>query len=266
MRLCIIAGGGELPKDILRHSRSEKKSTSVICIASEANIADFKKADNSIEIPIGKIGKAIKYLQENNISHIVFAGSVERPALSKISVDLEGAKLLALLLKEKFLGDDNLLKTTLKYFENKGFTILPASNFSEASGKQKGVITTSKPNTQELEDIEIAKTAFKKIGKLDVGQALIVSEKRIIAIEGAEGTDNMLRRSGQYIEGHALLFKAHKPGQDKRVDMPTIGPKTIEIMHNNNISGIVIDQNVIILSQQETIDKANSLDIYIYVI
>ncbi len=264
MRLCIIAGGGELPQEILKRATLEKKFTSVICIKGEATPKNFLEANNSIEISIGKIGKATKFLEENNISHIVFAGSVQRPSLASISVDLEGAKLLALLLKEKFLGDDNLLKITIQYFEKKGFTILAPSDFLKAT--KKGALTNSKPNKQALEDINVAKSAFKKIGTLDVGQSLIVSEKRIIAIEGAEGTDNMICRSKNYINNHAVLLKLPKPGQETRIDMPTIGPKTIDIMHKSNLSGLVINKNVIVISEKETIDKANSLGIYIYVI
>ena len=266
MRLCIIAGSGDLPKNILNESLGKTQYISVICIKNEADIHNFNHADNVVEIALGKVGAAIEFLTTNRISHIIFAGSVKRPPLISIRADLEGTKLLALLLKEKFLGDDNLLKSVLRYFENLGFKILSPSELLASKLLVGEALTIHKPSTMALEDIKLGKEIFKKIGKLDIGQALIISEKRTIAIEGAEGTDNMIKRSKEYVSNHSVLLKMHKQGQDERVDMPTIGPNTIEVMHTNNIKGIAVDRNVIILSMQDTIDKANSLGIYIYII
>jgi len=266
MRLCIIAGSGNLPQDIAKEAKNRGTLTSIICIKSFANENSFKEYGEVDTISLGNVGQALKFLKKHKISHILFAGSVKRPSFLSIIPDFEGTKLLSYILKEKVLGDDTLLKSVISFFEKRGFKIISPNEILTLNIKESGSLTKLAPNIQALKDIEIGASANRYLSSLDVGQAIIVSEGRIISIEAAEGTDEMIRRSKEYTEGQTTLIKLPKLNQDVRIDMPTIGPKTIELMSQNNISGIAIDKTVLILSVQETIDKADLLGIYIYVI
>ncbi len=267
MRLCIIAGSGDLPIDVANEAKDKGIYTTIIPIESFADQNSFKEYVNVETIPIGKIGRAFKFLKKHNISHILFAGSVKRPSLSSIIPDLEGTKLLARILKNKFLGDDTLLKCVIGFFEENGFQIISPTDILSLNIKKSGSITNSTPSKAELKDIEIGVSTSHRLSELDIGQSLLISEGRIISVEGAEGTDGMIKRSKEYVTPKkSILVKLPKLGQDTRIDMPTIGPKTIELMHKNNIAGIAIDKNVLVLSMQETIDIANLYSIYIYII
>jgi UDP-2,3-diacylglucosamine hydrolase len=262
MKICIFAAKGDLPKEIYDKALKDKIDCKVIILEPFGD-SDFFNSDDIIGfIKIGEVGKSIEICKKNSISHITFAGGVERPDLLKIKPDFEGAKLIANILKNKFLGDDNLLKIVLKYFESKGFEILPASKFLD----DYIIETQKKPSESNLKDIDVALQAFKIISEIDVGQSMIVSNGRIIAIEAAEGSAKMIERSKDFITSSAIVLKIPKIFQDKRVDMPTIGPETLDQIQNSNIDGLAISNDVIILNKKEFLKKADELGIFLHYI
>lgn len=265
MRVCVLAGSGQLPLDVIKKLAQDKIFTSVIVLETQGKIEDYNDHKDVVSLKFGQIGKALELFKKHKITHLVFAGGVKRPSLTSIIPDFEGVKLLAEILKNKFLGDDNLLKTVLKYFEDKGLKIISPSEIVNLNSKSLGSLTKLVPNEDELKDIDVGCAAFKVLGKLDIGQSILVSEGRIISVEGAEGTDEMIKRSKNYVTSKSILLKFSKVNQDLRVDAPTIGLDTIKTCNANNIAGIVINKNVIILSKNETIELANKLGIYIYV-
>ncbi|MDX1923749.1 MAG: UDP-2,3-diacylglucosamine diphosphatase LpxI [Rickettsiaceae bacterium] len=265
MRICVVAGKGDLPKEIIKKILSEGFFCCIIGVRGQHNL-DPSQNPNFTELELGKIGAAISFCKSHNITHIVFAGSIKRPSLGSIIPDSEGAKLLTKIISKKFLGDDSLLKTILDFVEDRGFNILSPNEILNINSNSSGILTTTPISQKDLENIEIGCKGLAIMSPLDIGQSLIVSGNRIIAVEGAEGTDEMIKRSKDYTNEDAILVKIPKTGQDQRVDMPTIGPKTIDIIKKSNIKGLAIDKNVIILSQEETIEKADKNNIFIYVI
>lgn len=270
MKLCVIAGGGNLPKDIIIEAAQKNIPTFLITISTQAEPKLFSaikdKIEDQIDLDIGKVGKALEFCKKNGVTHLVFAGSVKRPNLSSIFPDFEGVNLLGRIVANKFLGDDNILKCVLRFFEERNYTILSTAEIINSGPASFGNITNLKPSAKALLDIEIGVKALAQMSILDIGQALIVSSGKIIAVEASEGTDEMITRSKDYVLDEAVLVKLPKIGQDRRVDMPTIGTKTIDMAAKSNINGIAIDQNVIIVSPEETIAKANAHKIYIHVI
>ncbi|NDB83595.1 MAG: LpxI family protein [Alphaproteobacteria bacterium] len=268
MRLCIVAGGGQLPAEIIARAISDKVFYAIIGIRNQHNL-NLNQYKNSIELDIGQVGAALEFCAKYEISHVVFAGKIARPNISSIvPADTEGAKLLWRIGVEKFLGDDKLLKVVVAFFEEKGLVVLGASDFLEDNILAPGPLTNSIiPSRDDLENIEIGKKALLVMSPLDIGQSIIIANKRIIAVEAAEGTDEMIKRSVNYTTSdNSLLIKMPKQSQDTRVDMPTIGPKTIENMKKSNIKGLAISKNVILLGREEVIKNAEDARIFIYII
>ncbi|MDX1917500.1 MAG: UDP-2,3-diacylglucosamine diphosphatase LpxI [Rickettsiaceae bacterium] len=265
MRLCVIGGKGELPKKVIAKADADGIYCSIIGIAGQ-NDLDLDSRD-FIELDIGKVGAALDFCNHHKISHAIFAGNIQRPSLSSIIPDKIGAKLLWQIGKEKLLGDNSVLKVIIKFFESQGIAIISPSDFLSQNNLSPGNITTNTiPTSDDLENIWIAANALNIISPLDIGQSLIIENKRIIAVEAAEGTDSMIIRSKEYIKERAILVKMPKAGQDIRVDMPTIGQKTIENMHKSNIKGLAIAQNVILLNKDEVIEKAEKAEIFIHIV
>ncbi len=266
MKLGIIAGGGDLPLEIIKTVKKDGIIPFVITLKSYAD-SNLYKNEKLAELSLGQVGMAIEYFEKNHVTHICFAGSVKRPNLFSVTPDFQGAILLSKILACKILGDDNLLKLVINFFENKGFKIISANELLGKEINKTGVISETSPTKDNLNDIKIGINALEKLDELDVGQAVIVSNGRILSIEGAEGTDQLIKRTKDYTQNQdAVLVKLPKKSQDKRIDMPTIGPVTIQELVKAGIKGIAISPEVIILSQKETIAKANSKAIYIYVI
>lgn len=262
MSICVIAGRGNLPVEIFESAKQQGLDPKVI-ILNEFGEPENYPSDSIIgKVNITQIAPTFEILEQNNIKQVVFAGNVKRPSFYNLKPDMEAAKLLARIVKKKFLGDDNLLKIVIDFFEEKGFEILKPSDFIE----NKIINTNITPSDIDFENIEVAYDAFDKISQIDVGQAIIVSEKRIIAIEGIEGTAEMIKRSANYIDSSAILLKLPKPGQAQKIDMPTIGPETIKQIHMSGINGIAINKDVIISDAKNVKKWADELGVFIHYI
>lgn len=261
-RLAIISGSGELPQIIIDACKKKKIEFFALVLDGEDN-KNLLKNYPSKPANIAKIGDIIKTLKKEKISHVVLAGTLQRPAFSKLRPDLEGVKLLAKILKEKALGDDSILKMVIKYIEKNGFEVIGAHEIAESLLAEKGFITKNKPNKEDLEDINFAVNIALSTGILDIGQSLSVKEKRIIAVEAAEGTDAMIKRTGA-LSKDAILVKIKKPNQETKVDLPTIGLNTIKTAKENNIRGIVVEAGgTIILDKEKVIKEAKKAKIFI---
>jgi DUF1009 family protein len=266
MKLGIIAGAGDLPIEIIQTAKDNNLTPYIITLKSYTD-SNLYKDQIYTELSLGQVGKAINYFKKNNITHICFAGSIKRPNLTQIIPDLQGTILLSKILKAKILGDDNLLRIVIRFFEEQNFKIISASEIIHKDNIKIGSITEISPSIDNMSDIELGLKALDKLDELDVGQAVIASQGRILSIEGAEGTDQLIKRTKEYIQNQdAVLIKLPKKSQDKRIDMPTIGPVTIEELSDAGIKGVAISSEVIILSEKETIAKANSKAIFIHIL
>lgn len=269
MQIAIIAGSGIMPVKICEEFIRRGYKFAIICIKNFAIESDFKMASNIKTIEIGQVGAAIEFLKSNDISEVVMAGSLTRPNLSSILPDLEGAKLIAKIAKNKFLGDDSLLKTVINFFESKGFKIRSTLDFISVEKDKCLSLSNYYPCEDDLENIKIAIDSIDLVGKLDVGQGIVVCGKRIIAIEGFEGTDKLIQRCADYaniLQDKPILVKFSKPNQDLRVDIATVGSDTISLISNSNFKGIAIEsKNVHILNKENFIEQANENGIFIHI-
>lgn len=261
-KLGLIAGNGFLPKKIIEHCLHNDRQIIVVSIDPEPD--DIISKIPNIQLNISSVGKAIKFFNSHDVQEIVFAGGLIRPKLSELRPDASGIKLLSRITKAKFNGDNKLLSTILDFFEEEGFSIIGAHEIVTDLLAPKGVIGKMKPTKGQLSDIEVGVKIAKSIGELDIGQAVIVQDKTIIGVEAIEGTDNLIKRCKelQFKKQGAILVKTKKPNQDQRIDLPTVGVKTVLNAHQNNLSAIAIEAGQsLIIDKEQVIKTANKHNI-----
>ncbi len=252
----IIAGRGLLPASIAASLTKQHSKCYIAALEGEADPELYKNYPHRF-FKLGMFWSLIEYFNSYNVKHIVLAGGVNRPNFSALKVDVTGSILLTRILKQKFLGDDNLLKVITNFFEEKGFKIIASQDILASDN----IITTIRaPSKPEMRDIQLGIKLLENIGQIDVGQSVIVEDGYILGIEAAEGTDNLIVRCSHLRKNPqgGVLVKMAKKGQDTRVDMPTIGPETMKKLAHYNYRGLAIQQHVIVLEPAEVISIADT--------
>jgi DUF1009 family protein len=264
--LGIIAGNGELPEIVIKHCLKHKKPFCVIFLedASPPAQPEYPRVNCSI----GSVGKILKFFKKNNVTEVTLIGDVKKPVFSQLKVDIQGAALLGKIIKSALYGDNKILTTIIKFLEKKGFKVLGCDEVIDNILTPLGILTKTKPSKVALEDIKISQQVLNRLSEFDIGQAIITQQKHVIAIEAAEGTDSLIKRSAELTSPNkkhkAVLVKLKKLKQDRRVDLPTIGLKTIKSLKKNNFAGIALDaQNSLILDKVKVIDAADKAGIFI---
>lgn len=261
----IIAGNGLLPISLANSFIKQGGQCYIAALEGEANPLLYQDFTHQF-FKIGMVKPIIEYFRKYDVKNIILAGSVNRPNLRSIKVDLMGSRLLALILKQKFLGDDKLLGIVTDFLEEKGFKVVSSYEILRTNND---VMTIAVPSRIDSTDIELGIKLLDSIGYLDVGQSVIVDNGYIIGIEAAEGTDNLIERCS-YLRKNStggVLIKMMKKGQDTRIDIPTIGAKTISNLANYGYKGLAIQKDkVIILEIESTIELANECGLFIKLI
>jgi len=265
-KLGIIAGGGAIPKMLIEHCRTTSRDFFVIAIKNNAN-DDLIFADDIPHkwVSIGTSAKGFKKLQEENVEEVVMIGTINRPTLSDLIPDFRTAKFF-INVARKALGDDGILRAAIKEFEKDGFQVKGIHDVLPDILVPNGVLGKHKADKQALTDIKKGIEIATELGRLDVGQAVVVQQGLVLAVEGIEGTDKLISRSKDYHRKGVggVLVKLRKPQQDMRVDLPTIGPKTVENAAASGLRGIAIHEgNALIVDLEKTIEIANKNKIFI---
>ncbi|MFU7502672.1 MAG: LpxI family protein [Candidatus Tisiphia sp.] len=261
----IIAGNGLLPISLANSFIKQGGQCYIAALEGEANPVLYQDFTHQF-FKIGMVKPIIEYFRKYDVKNIVLAGSVNRPNLRSIKVDLMGSRLLTRILKQKFLGDDKLLSIVTDFLEEKGFKVVSSYEILRTNND---VMTIAVPSRINNTDIELGIKLLDSIGYLDVGQSVIVDNGYIIGIEAAEGTDNLIERCS-YLRKNStggVLIKMMKKGQDTRIDIPTIGAETISNLANYGYKGLAIQKDkVIILEIERTIGLANECGLFIKLI
>jgi DUF1009 family protein len=263
-KIGLIAGDGDLPEKIIAECMKSGREIFVISI-SQHKPPSFTKVPH-LSLNIGSVGKAIKTFRAENVKEIVFAGGLKRPKLTALRPDAGGVKLLAKISQAKFIGDNSLLSIVIRFFEDSGFNILGADEILESLIMPKGVLGKIPPNKSALKDIEIGCDMARSIGKLDIGQSVIIQHGMVIGVEAVEGTDALISRCAKLLQDDigGVLVKMKKPNQDKRIDLPTIGLTTIENAHASGLRGIAIEAGgALIIDKYEVTKKADALGLFL---
>ena len=237
-RLGILAGGGDIPRLLAQSCQGQGIEPFIVVLEGQAEAEDYVEL-NHMSARLGESGSIIKELKAQGIQDIVMIGRVRRPSLKELKPDLKTAEFFA---TEGFnvLGDDGLLKALRRFLEKEGFTLHGAQDFMPELLMPEGALGKHKPSKSHMSDIERGVELLQILGEQDVGQAVVVQNGYVLGVEGAEGTDELIKRCGplQRKGQGAVLVKLCKPNQDKDVDLPTIGPQTIENLIEAGFSGV----------------------------
>ncbi len=263
MQIGIIAGAGDLPEIIARDAK--ERGYKVITIALE-NLASPVLNDLSDEIQwlnVGKLGALINTLKDAGICEAIMAGKVPKSLLykSKITPDLRAIKLL-FSLKDK--SDDAILNALADELAKEGITIINTTSFSPHLPTPAGVLTKEPPSKGEWADIEFGWKIAKAIGEMDIGQTVVVKEQAVMAVEAIEGTDEAIRRGAKWGGAGTVVVKVSKPQQDMRLDVPVIGPATLQAMIDVRARVLAIEaERSIIIHRDKLIKEAEESGISI---
>lgn len=264
-KLGIIAGAGALPICLVQACEQMKRPYFVValkdCMAKDA----LPKHTPMAWIRLGALGKGLKLLKKNGAEEVVMIGAVKRPSFIGLFPDWKCFKLL-LKHGKKALGDDALLRILIQELEANKFSVVGIDQILPHLLIKKGVYGRMIPDEQDTRDIKRGMEVAKKLGEADVGQAVIVQQGLVLAVEGIEGTDALIHRSKnlKHKGGHGVLVKAAKPQQDRRADLPTIGPNTVQSVAEAGLVGIAVQADSVLFSEAEKAVKlANQLGIFI---
>lgn len=264
-KLGIIAGGGTLPQTLINHCLQNKREFFVLAIENNADKAIFTPEIPHKWIRIGQAGTGFKLMHEQNVQEIVMIGTIRRPTLSDLVPDLRTAAFFT-KIGLKSVGDDGILRALINDIESENMRVVGIHEVIPDLLVKEGVLTKHKPDKQALADISRGVEVARELGKLDVGQAVIVQQGLILGVEGIEGTDKLIERCGTYQRKGVggVLVKLRKPQQDMRIDLPTIGTKTIENLHSTGMRGIAIHAgNALIVNEAEVIALADKYSMFI---
>jgi DUF1009 family protein len=209
--------------------------------------------------------KIMKAFKENNVYEIVLAGGIKRPSFKEMIPDWEGMKIVTKLALKK-MSDDKLFRAVMDEIESRGFKIVSIEEVVPEMMFNEGVYGDVKPSQEDMDDIQRGITVAKALGAVDVGQAVVVQEGMVLAVEAIEGTDMMLSRACMLKkEGkEPVMVKFLKPGQDLRTDLPAIGIQTIEQLKKYGLKGIAVEAGgILIIEREKVIDLANKEGIFI---
>lgn len=266
-KLGIIAGGGKIPQILIEHC--QKQSRDFVVIAIEGN-ADKNLIKEGATFPfrwirIGQAGSGFKYFAEQKVQDVIMIGTIRRPSFFDLVPDLRTAAFFA-KIGAKALGDDGILRALVKEIEAEGMQVKGIHEVMPDLLVKEGFLTKKKPSKQDFVDIKRGVEAAYELGRLDIGQSVIVQQGLVLGVEGIEGTDELIRRCKEYRRkgGGGVLVKLRKPKQDMRIDLPTIGPKSIERAHESGLEGLAIHAgNGLIVDEEDTISLANKYRMFI---
>jgi hypothetical protein len=270
--LGIIAGGGELPIAIARAAEADGRAVFMLALAgmaAQADVAPFPHAFASL----GELGKAIRLLKDAGCRDVTLAGKVARPEFSKLKLDARGALALPRVMAAAIKGDDALLRSLVSIFEKEGMRVIGSTDAACALVAPLGPLGKLAPAEDDDGDILHAIKVVAALGALDIGQAAVVCQGLVLAVEAAEGTDAMLTRvaalpkalRGTPEDRKGVLVKAAKPNQERRVDLPVIGVRTVELASATGLSGIAIEgAAALIVDRDRVIQAADRLGIFVF--
>lgn len=264
-KLGIIAGGGILPQILIKHCQQTQREYFVLAIENNADKSIFSDDIPHKWIRIGQAGSGFKLMHEQNIEEIVMIGTIHRPSFSDLVPDLRTAAFFA-RIGLKSIGDDGILRALVKEIESENIRVVGIHEVLPDLLVKEGCLTKVKPDKQALADIARGVEVGLTLGRLDVGQSVMVQQGLVLGVEGIEGTDKLIERCGTYQRQGAggVLIKLRKPQQDMRIDLPTIGTTTIENLHRAGMRGIAIHAgNALIVDEAEVIKAANQYKMFI---
>jgi UDP-2,3-diacylglucosamine hydrolase len=223
-------------------------------------------------ISLGQVGRAVRLFRAENCRDLVFIGTLVRPALSEIRLDWGTLRVIRRLWASFRGGDDHLLSGIARILEQDGFRMVGIKDVAPDLLMPEGCLTRKAPDENAAADIARGRDVLRALSPFDIGQAAVVIDGHVVAVEDIEGTDGLLMRVARLRKegriraksGRGVLVKAPKSGQDLRFDLPTIGPRTIEAVARAGLSGLaVVAGNTSVVEPQIMVETADAAGLFV---
>ncbi len=260
----LFFGETDFPNKILKNIKKKKIKYLIIDLSKSKK---FIKNEKSYSVSIGQFGKIINILKENNCKKVLFAGKVNKPNFSKLKLDFKGIYYIPRIIKASKFGDAAILKEIIKILYQNKIKTENSLKFNPELSLIKGNYSKTKPNTHDQLDINKAIKILNNLSQYNFSQGVVVRNKKVVAIEGKGGTKKMLEKSrSKKYRNHGVLVKFPKKKQDLRVDLPTIGLKTLKQCKTTGLKGIVVkNKQHVFLDKSKCIKFANKNKMFISV-
>lgn len=261
-RIGLIAGNGRFPIIFADNARRLGYHVSAVAHEGETEPELAGHVDRIHWIKIGQLNKLIKAFKEDGVHQAVMLGGIKKTHMfTTLRPDF---RTLALATRLALWKDDDILRELAKELEGEGIAICESTFGLEGILVEEGTLTARAPSEKEWEDIRYGWEVAHEIGRLDIGQCVVVKDRVVVAVEAVEGTDGAIKRGGDLAKEGAVVVKRSKPQQDLRFDLPAVGPRTIEVMASVKASVLAIEAGrTILLDREIMLDKARSARIAI---
>ena len=261
----LFFGESNFQKKILIKIKKKKIKYKIIDLTKNKS---FRKDKNSYSVSIGQFGKILKILKKNKCNKVLFAGKVKRPQISKLKLDLKGIFYIPRIIKGVKLGDAAVLKEIINILKVEKIKVVNSLLFNPELTLKKGIYSKTKPNNKDKKDIQKAILILNKLGKYNFSQGVIVRNNKLIKVEEKSGTEKMLKKCKTLsILKSGVLVKFPKKKQDLRIDLPTIGLKTLIHCKAAGLKGIVLKaKQHVFLEKNKCVNFANKNNMFLTII
>jgi DUF1009 family protein len=259
----LIAGNGRFPFLVLEAARSQGIDMAVLALREEASPELKAVATRLHWVSLGELSLALELLHQEGVTRAVMAGQVKHNKLfSSIRPDWKLAKLLFSLPRK---NTDALIGAVASLLESEGIQLVDSTIFLKPLVPDPGILTRRSPDARESADISYGREIAQQLARIDLGQAVVVSDCACVAIEAMEGTDETIERAGRIAGGKPLtVIKVAKPSQDMRFDVPVVGLRTVEVMRRAGATVLAIDAGrTLLFDRAKLIETANAANIAI---
>ena len=266
--LGIIAGGGDFPLRLARAAEAAGRPVFVVGIEGWADPIELAGVPHVME-RLGAAGSILDHMRRHQARDLVLAGRARRPSIASLRPDAFGVKVLGRLGRAVFAGDDGLLQAIVRVLGEEGFAVLPVQAVVHDILPGAGPLTLARPDAEAEADIARGIAVARALGLADVGQGCVVQQGLVLTVEAIEGTDAMLARAGELRREGAggVLVKLVKPGQDRRVDLPAIGPRTVRGAIAAGLRGIAIEaRGTVVVDRAELVAEADAAGLFVVAI
>ncbi len=261
-KLGLIAGGGEVPIRLAAECVRSGRPLFVVRLSGFADVA--LTAYDGVDAGIAEVGKVLRALRAAQCEAVCLVGNVSRPDFARLRPDWRGMQLLPKAIAAAGKGDDALMRVFVDMFEQEGFAVEGAESVHRGLTLGQGALGRYTPTSEHLADIRQGVALARALGRFDVGQAVAVARGLVLAVEAQEGTDAMLARCAELPEAirgrpgalAGVLVKWPKPIQERRIDLPTIGVRTIEAAHHAGFAGVAGEAGGLLVVDRDAVAEA----------